>query len=198
MPKSKRLKVVLLIGIAAFLFVFVLLPVLGHAWRKRHPVTFQSVVPANQWKFFASEEGKFRVLFPGTPVTTNEISNSQGYEIIFHSNYVWADRQTQYAVNFSDNPEIVERLTPKQQFDASQKAVAESFGAIVSQNDFKLGTYPARDFEFVAGGKANFSGRIRLVLVNRRLYQIMVIFLTQNPHVDDFQNFLNSFSVQQG
>ena len=197
MPKSKRLKIFLIVGIVGFLFVFILLPMLGHAWRKRHPVNFPSVVSANQWKLFDSKEGKFRVLFPGTPETTNEISNFHDYEIVFHSTYVWADRQTQYAVNFSDNPEIVERLNPQQQFDASQKAVAEKFGGIVSQNDFKFGAYPARDFEFAVGGKGNFSGKIRLVLVDRRLYQIMVFFLTKNPHENDFKIFFDSFSAQK-
>jgi hypothetical protein len=195
MPKNKRVKIFLVFGIIGVLFIFVFLPTLGHAWRKMHPVNFPSVVPVSQWKHYSSEDGKYHVLLPGIPKSTNETINSYDVDIVLHTTYVWADRQTQYAVNFSDYPKVIERLSFQQQFDASQKGVADKFGNIVSQHDFKLGTYPARDFAFVAGGKANFSGKIRMVMVDRRLYQLMVIFLTKNPHEDDFKTFFDSFSI---
>jgi len=197
MPKPKRMKKFLQIGTVAFLFVFVLLPVLGHVWRKRHPVNFPSVVPANQWEFFASEQGKFRVLFPGSPQETNVIINMTATNMAVPLFYVWADRQTEYAVNYVDYPKALNKLSPKEQFDIVQAGVAEKIGNVVTQRNFIFEKFPARDFEFVVGGKGNASGKIRLVLVDERLYQIEVIFLAKNPHEDDFKTFFNSFSLRE-
>ena len=196
MLKLQKLKVAVLIGIALLVsFVFIGLPLIGHAWRKNHPVIYSSVVPASQWKFFASEEGRFRILFPGKPESTNEVVGNAVVEITLHTFYVWANQQTEYALNFSDNPKNVKNLSSKQIFDVGQNGVAEKLGKIAAQHDFKFGNYPARDFEFVVGGKGNFSGHIRYVLVDQRLYQIMVMFLTENLHRDDFKIFFDSFSL---
>jgi hypothetical protein len=197
MQNFRKLKFSLISGIIGFSIVFVVLPILGHAWRKKQPSFFPSVVPANQWKRFESQEGGFRVLFPGTPEITTNIFNTKTGEIPMLCFSTWADRQTQYAVNYSDSPKIVEKLNAQQQFDASQKGVTDKFGEIIVRRDFKFGDCPARDFEFVAGGKANFSGRVRLILDNQRLYQIMVIFLTKKPHQDDFKTFFDSFSISK-
>jgi hypothetical protein len=198
MPKIKKLKLAALIGIILLVcFVFIGLPLIGHAWRKNHPDTYPSVVPASQWKFFASEEGRFRILFPGKPESTNEVMGNAVEEITLHTFYVWANNQTEYAANFGDYPKNVKNLSPLQIFDISQNGVKEKIGKIVAQRDFKFGNYPARDFEFAVGGKGNFSGQIRYILVDQRLYQIMVMFLTKNPHRDDFKIFFDSFSLSK-
>jgi hypothetical protein len=73
--------------------------------------------------------------------------------------------------------------------------VADAFGKIVRQRDFEFQGFPAREFGLVGKGKANFGGQVRLILIDRRLYQIMVIFMAQNPHLADFKVFFDSFSV---
>ncbi len=195
----KKLKIVALIGIV-FLGVLAFTPLLGHEWIRSHPAVYPSVVPAGQWKRFTSDEGRFSIRFPGRPEMTNVVINvSTNYSITQPCFFVWADRQTEYAVNYADYPKAlqinIERLGPQKQFDLSQAAVAAAYGKIVSQRDIKFGDFPGREFEFVAGGKANFSGKVRLILVNHRLYQIIIIFLTRNPHPDDFKVFFSSFSI---
>jgi hypothetical protein len=193
--KSKKLKIFLMSGISFILLVFILLPILGHAWRKRHPFDFPSVVPASHWKFYASDGGGFRVLFPGVPEYTNVIVSASGVDISQPCFFVWADRQTEYTVNYGDYPKSLKKLKPEKQFDIYQSGVADAIGKIVYQKDAKFEDYPARDFEFVAGGKANYSGRVRLILVDERLFQLMIIFLTKNPHQNDFKIFFDSFAV---
>jgi len=147
----------------------------------------------SKWKSFSSAEGKFSVWFPGVPDVTNVILTVSNVDFSEPCYFVWADAQTEYAVNYGDYPKGLEKLKPEQQFDICQSGVAGKVGKIVYQKDLKFGDYPARDFEFVAGGKANYSGRIRLILTGERLYQIVVIFLTGNPHPTDGDIFLNSF-----
>jgi hypothetical protein len=196
--KSKKVRIVVLIGILfAIFFVVIFLPLLGRAWRKNHPVNYASVVPANKWKRFASDEGGFSIRFPGTPEETNVLVKVAAGEFEMPCYFVWADVQTEYAVNYVDYPRNVDKLGTEKIFDLSMASVAGAFGKIVFYRDMSFKGYPAREFEFVAGGRANFSGRVRLILVHQRLYQILVIFLTQNPHRDDFRVFFESLSLRQ-
>jgi hypothetical protein len=59
-----------------------------------------------------------------------------------------------------------------------------------------FGNYPAREYEYVAGGAANYSGRVKIIIVGQRVYQIATIFLTANPHPKDREFFFNSFQIQ--
>jgi len=197
--KSKKFKTITLFGIA-FLGILAFSYLLGHEWKRSHSVVYPSAVPTGHWKRFTSDEGRFSIQFPGKPEITNAVLDiSTNYSITQPCFFVWADRQTEYVVNYTDYPEALqknlERLGPQQQFDLSQAAVAKRFGNILNQSDTTLGDNPGREFEFVAGGKANFSGQVRLFLVHQRLYQIMVIFLTQNPHPKDFKIFFDSFAL---
>jgi hypothetical protein len=160
------------------------------------------VISASEWKKFSSMEGKFSVWFPGNPERTNITDSASGFDLSMPSYFVWANRQTEYSVNYCDYPEeVIRRLgkfTPQQQFDFSQSDVVKvGGGKIVYQKDITIEGYPARDFEFVTGGKANYSGRVRLILLNGRLYQLIVIFLTANPHPKDWDIFFNSFQFQK-
>jgi hypothetical protein len=195
MPKLKKLKLVALLGIALICFIFIFLPLLGHKWGTRHSISRTSVVALDKWERFKSEEGRFSIRFPGTPEADTNIVESKIGLIPVVSFYVWADIQTQYAVNYSDNPEPAKKLTTSQQFDAGMGGVENKLGKITSYHDFSFGTYPAREFNFTGRGKANFSGTVRLILASGRLYQIMVVFLTKDPHQDDFKVFFDSFSI---
>lgn len=190
----KKLKIVVLIG-TAFLCVLAFIPLLGHEWRISHLVARPSVIPANAWKKFSSPEGKFSIWFPGIPKTTNitiSVSNTDISEPLF---FVWFD-QTEYAVNYGDWRGKRGKLEPEQVFDLYQKGVAADVGKVVYQRDTEFENYPGREFEYVVTGKVNYSGRVRLVLVGDRLYQMVVIFLPVNPHPADQKIFFNSFRLQ--
>jgi len=192
----KAIKFFVLVLIALVLLALLLRPVIRYEIIKNHWIKFPSVIPTSEWKNFLSSEGKFSVWLPGIPETTNIIIKVSDVELSQPCFFVWADRQTEYAVNYSDLPKNLEKLKPEQKFDLSQKSVAKEFGKIVYQQNQKFRDYPGREFEFVAGGKANYSGRVRLILVNDRLYEMIVIFLTANPHTADRDTFFNSFRLQ--
>ena len=58
------------------------------------------------------------------------------------------------------------------------------------------GDHPGTEFEFAAGGKANFSMRTRLILVGNRVYAPAVLFHTGAPLPAECQPFFDSFSLQ--
>ena len=176
------------------MIVLVVIPPFTRKWYRNHSTKYAPPASMSSWKKFSSPEGKFSVWFPGAPEYTNVIVSTHLGDIQQSCFFVWVDKQNEYAVNYCDYPERL-NLTPNQQFDLSQAAVSKKFGKIVFQKDLKLGDDPGREFEFAVGGKGNFSGRVRIILAEKRLYQMMVIFLTVNPHPMDRATFFNSFKI---
>ena len=99
-------------------------------------------------------------------------------------------------MGYGDWPKNLEKLKPEQIFDIDQKGVATEVGKIVYQKNIVFANYPGREFEYVVEGKVRYSGRVRLILAGDRLYQMIVIFMTANPHSADREIFFNSFRVQ--
>jgi hypothetical protein len=197
MRKSKWIKILAAIGIV-FLIVFVVIPPFTRRWYRNHSMKYAPPVPVNSWKKFTSAEGQFSVWFPGTPeVTTQSLHNLIG-ETDAHSFTVKADVQDFYGVVYGDIPPSVDLKDPSILFDKAQAMVANQNGSgkIVSEQEIKLENFPGREFEFVAGGKANYSGRVRTFLVGRRIYVLTVVFLTANPHLENRATFFTSFKLQ--
>ena len=206
MPKSKRLKAILFLGISGFLLVFVFLPILGHTWRKRHEIWHPPVVAASGWKRFNSNEGKFSVRFPGTPETTNIMStfsqseNELPIEVRTPIFYVNPNIQNAFVVGYSDNPVFSQmaKLPDPQEFlkKCEFLAVSKAEGKVVFEQGSKFQNFPSREFEYVAGGKANYSARVKYILVGERVYSMYVVFLTTNPYPDERKIFFGSFKIQ--
>jgi tetrahydromethanopterin S-methyltransferase subunit B len=74
--------------------------------------------------------------------------------------------------------------------------VAEANGNILSEQKTTFGDYPAREFEYKAGGKANYSAKVKYVMIGQRVYSLMAVFMTGNPYPEDRTTFFNSFRLQ--
>jgi hypothetical protein len=192
----KAIKVLGLVLIAFVLLALLFRPVIRDEIIKNHWIKFPSVIPTSEWKKFSSDEGKFSVWFPGIPDLTNDVVTVSNIDLPLPCYFIW-NRQNEYAVNYTDLPKNLEKLKPEQLLDISQKAVGIEVGKIVYQKNIEFANYPGREFEYVVDGKVKYSGRVRLILVADRLYQMIVIFLTANPHTADRETFFNSFSVQK-
>lgn len=196
MRKSKWIKVIASIGIG-FLIVFVVIPPFTRRWYRNHAVKYAPSVPVNKWKKFTSDEGAFSAWFPGIPEETIKPLHTLLGDIDSHNFLVDADKQDFYGVIYEDFPPTVDLTNPSSVFDGAQdREIKNSSGKIVFQQEIKLGDFPGRELEFTAGGKANYSGRIRIFLVERRIYVQTIVFLTANPHPDDRAFFFNSFKLK--
>src|SRR6185312_5938842 len=167
--------------IALILLAILLRPVIRYEIVKNHWIKFPSVIPTSEWEKFSSPEGKFSVWFPGIPDLTNDVVTVSNIDLPLPCYFIW-NRQNEYTVNYSDLPKNLEKLKPEQIFDISQKAVGTEVGKIVYQKDIAFANYPGREFEYAVDGKIKYSGRVKLILVGDRLYQMIVIFLTADPH----------------
>jgi hypothetical protein len=191
--------IVVFAGVALVLPVFLLRPLIRHEAIKNHWITYPSIIPTKNWKRFTSDEGKFSVWFPGTPEETNLFLDAPFGKVQEHIFYVNLNPENSYAVGYCNSPKFSEfskSSESKEFLKKCQEVIAEQEGRrIVYQKEIMIKNYPARDFEYVEGGKGNYSARIRYILVGDRIYAVFVVFLTANPHKLDRATFFESFSL---
>jgi hypothetical protein len=179
---------------------------LVHKWKKatiaRDQIQNQyKFLSIENWKRFSSAEGGFSALFPGDPETTNLIVDVSTENVEEHIAYVDANVQNTFAVAYSDSSRNAIWAAGtnggyylKQIQDGT---VSQVPAKLVFQQESKYENYPAREFEYAAGGKANYSVRYKMVLVHQRLYLIYIIFRTADPHPALRAIFFNSFSLNE-
>jgi hypothetical protein len=156
-----------------------------------------SAAPVSAWKEFSSAEGKFSCQFPGDPQEQQASTQVPQGEVKTIGFTVQTDIKTVYAVGYSEYPSTIKLLAGSEAFDKTEAAVVDkASGKVIFQQDLMFGNYPAREYEYVAGGAANYSGRVKIIIIGQRVYQIATIFLTANPHPKDREFFFNSLQIQ--
>jgi hypothetical protein len=190
-----------LTGIVLFVYAFSFRLLISYETLKNHWVKYPSIIPTQNWKYFSSKDGQFSALFPEVPVSTNVSEWISEENMEMHLFYAEADVDDWFGVGFVDNPMFAktEIVQNSQQFleKAQMITVSNETGRLVFQKELRSDGFPAREFEYVAGGKANYSVHFKLILVGSRMYEIYVIYLTANPLAEDQEIFLNSFHLQE-
>jgi len=161
-------------------------------------IQFQTL-PAEMWKRFSSHEGKFSIMFPGIPVTTNlpvNVSTGTNAGHLFYVNYTPVNS---FAIEYEDSAKFMGPDVKKSPQEFLQKtenlSIPEGPAKIVFEQESTFDGYPAREFEYAVGGKGNYSVRYKMILAGGRFYVLYVIFLTANPHPADRAIFFNSLSL---
>jgi hypothetical protein len=146
------------------------------------------------WKEFASTAGGFKVLIPGTPKQYTLDAESDFGKGVLHMNTVQAGK-TMYGANYCDFPAGIRMVPLKKVYDSSRDgAVANLEGKLASEKDIKLGEHPGREIRIdLAGGKQLF--RVRVYLVNQRLYQVVVMGTKEAATSKEADKFLDSFKL---
>ena len=136
-------------------------------------------------------------MFPGIPQYTNLTKTFQKVEVQTKEVYVNADIQNSYFVSTMDWS-VLGKLSPQEIFDKGEANTAEACkGQTLFRQAMEIQGRPGCEYEYVAGGKANYSVRIRYVLDGARMYMLGVVFLTVNPHAEDRHIFFDSFHFLQ-
>ena len=200
MQKTKLTKILASIGVILF-FVLVVIPPFTRKWYWNHMSQYAPPVPMSKWEKFSSTEGKFSAWFPGAPIEktqliTNAITTSEE-----HLFYVNPDIQDGYVITYCDSEIFDEASKSGKAHELLEKSasivVSKAKGTILSEQTAKFENYPAREFEYKAGGKANYSAKVKYILVGKRVYSLTAVFLTGNPYSEDRANFFNHFQLQE-
>jgi len=199
MRKSKWIKILASIGII-FLIVFVVIPPFTRKWYKNHSVIYAPPALVSNWKKFTSDEGKFSVWFPGTPVQTNQFVTNAIVTAEEHLFYVNPDIQDSYAVVYYDNEKFDDAIkngkAQKVLKTSESLLVNEVEGKVLFEHETTFENFPSREFGYKAGGKANYSLRVKYIMVGRRVYSVIAVFHAGNPYPEDRETFFNSFHLQ--
>jgi hypothetical protein len=147
-----------------------------------------------EWKEFASKEGRFTVLMPGTPKQNKADTESDFGKGVLYMNVMQIGK-VMYGANYCDYPAEVKKASIKKIYDASRDgAVANMKGKLDSEKDIKLGEYPGREIRIeVAEGKYLF--RARVYLVEQRLYQVVILGTPEDATSKEADKFLDSFKL---
>jgi hypothetical protein len=151
------------------------------------------------WKVFSSSEGRFTIMFPGTPTEKNNSSNITGGRV---ANHEFTLKTTAfYGISYTDFPVDVEQEAAirKQILDAVRDIVAaQTKGKVLSEEDISLDGHPSRRIKlaFANGGIM----RVIACAVGKRMYQVFVItpreaLAPDGGKFDEMRTnkFLNSF-----
>jgi hypothetical protein len=146
----------------------------------------------NKWQVFESKEGRFKASFPGTPDTKRGRFRTEMGDV-YSARHTVNDALATYDVRYNDYPASTSaKLTPEKMLDALRDGlVAESRGELVWDKPYRLGKYAGRDQEIKGGDGTRY--RVRLLLVERRLYQLTA--MAQPPAGLDEDRFFGSFQL---
>src|ERR1700722_3977663 len=131
--------------------------------------------PLYGWLKYASPDHQFTVIFPALPEEKQKSQESPQGEIQVHIYASEDNAHNGYSVAGYDFPAIQD---PKMLLAKIEEGMIKGQDATVdSYKPIQVGDYSGTEFIFTAGGKANFSGRCKLILVGQRAYALSVLYL---------------------
>jgi hypothetical protein len=151
----------------------------------------------NGWVKHAPADGRYSIAMPAKPTETKRKITRKNDEIDTVIAIAEGKHDSSFVVSYTDFPD--KELKPEsieQRLDQGVKAAVENArGNLKSDKPIKLDGHPGRDIVIEKDGEV--IARMRLFLVERRLYQLMVlgtdrIFAAKEKDVD---TFFNSFRL---
>jgi hypothetical protein len=159
------------------------------------------------WTEFSSTEGKYRILFPGTPfqwaIPLEMLSTPSTF---YGTAYASSGQYTVMYLDYAETPAPTDRAAMKSFLDdlrEGQKDRQEQTGGkltVMSETDITLDGYPGRFMVADINGIAIF--RVKTIVVKNRVYCITVLMPRDNPKASDTKvyerlamKFINSFNL---
>jgi len=144
------------------------------------------------WQEYVNPEGRFRVLFPGTP--DRELVHAQGRSKgrVLATTFTVETPDVSYAVAYEDldaKVKTAEQLVEQHRGEAA----AGKAGKLVSDRDVTVGTHRGKELviQLAGGGTAH----IRYVAAGERLYKLTVLGRKQTPDPAAVAKFFDSFQL---
>jgi hypothetical protein len=161
--------------------------------------TAASVAPAPPgWKVFAPSDGRFSVLMPGLPVSEQQtFATKSGNMVLYLFNLDRGRMNERFSVQYTDYPEQFLKEARSADTVLTKASTVDAFnigGTVVSEKSFPLGRYPGRELQVE---NAELAMRIRLYLVDQRLYKVVATWPRSRSFSEDDERFLASFRLMQ-
>jgi hypothetical protein len=176
----------------------------GHAGRKELTMRKQCCLSAAllvllaagckqpSWEQFTNQEGKFTVLMPGKP----KYETRDKDQLKVH-NFVVEGRDYAYLVSYTDLPRGGVDNLEAVYAEGVKGVAATQGGKILSQSDFTIDGHTGKSYEIeVTKPKAGFAAG-RMVVIDGRLYQLLVMGSKIRATDADVNKFFDSFKVNK-
>jgi hypothetical protein len=154
---------------------------------KKHSETPSS--ETYNWSTFASQDGNFSALFPGTP---KEESQNEIF-LTLHS-FTFEVKNGAYIVSYGDFPEKLHVSPTDKFFDGSRNGALGKDGKLLQEKSMTIEGFPGREIQFEKKGGEAFVVD-RYFLAANRMYQVMVVVPKQDQSSTNISYFLDSFSL---
>ncbi|MBE2246414.1 MAG: hypothetical protein IAE67_04100 [Candidatus Competibacteraceae bacterium] len=143
---------------------------------------------------FTTEEGNFKIAFPGEPTISNEKVPTEVGDIDMHMYMYEKGYDEAYMVAFSDYPkELVDAGDKGEMLQGSKEGVVSNISAkLEDEKKIEIDGHPGLFFK--AKGP-QFATVYKLFMVNNRLYQVGILRASDYPSDADTKSFLDSFEL---
>lgn len=145
-------------------------------------------------ELFTSEDGSFKIYFPGKPTLTKEPVDTELGKIQMYT-YMYEESVSKvYMVAYSDYPKAaIESGDTDVMLDGAKNGFLKNLNLrIDEEKDITLGDYEGIYFKAQGGG---YYTVMKDYLIENRLYQIGILTDKSYPSQTDIDAFLNSFEL---
>jgi hypothetical protein len=151
-----------------------------------------------QWKPYNSTIGKFKILFPGDPMHTEEKEPSSATQVGYTTNsYFYETDEIAYYVDVVEYNNDIDASNPKINLENSLNGmVNSSAGNKLVSSEFSTykNQYTQLEYKIVnPNQKIVFQGRN--IWVGKTMYMIMVTYIDDQNFQTEYNKFVNSFEL---
>jgi len=151
------------------------------------------------WKRHTSENGRFSILFPGTPKEQKQQTDSPLGKLNVYSLMVEPNAKLAYLVSWNDYPAVIKDDDPQDVLARVRDGNNQFLkGKLIADKKLSIGKekHPAREieFEFPFMGDT-FIYRANVMLVDNRLYQVVMIGSKEVTHSDAADDYFRSLKL---
>ncbi len=160
-----------------------------------------------EWVAFDSKEGGFKILFPRQPVVSDqEVATDHGsipLKMFMHDASKFKDDNELYSISYIDevdseiNSDMPDESADQMLHASLAGAEKNISGQMVSENVISLKGYRGREGK-INVPEGSYVMRIRVYLVNRRLYLLQIAYKSSKENNASIDKFLSSFDVSAG
>jgi len=148
------------------------------------------------WTKFAPSGGRFSVHMPGLPTSEEQSFRTKGGDMVLHLfNLDRGAANGRFSVQYTDYSEQFLKEAKSADAVLKKAGTVDAFnigGTVVNETDLPFGRYPGRELQVE---NAELAMRIRLYLVDRRLYKVTATWPKSRVFSVDDERFLNSFRL---
>jgi len=145
------------------------------------------IVATASWKQFSPDDNSFSILMPDTSIS-KQTEKGSNYVSTF---YTASTDKDAFLVGSADFTEDISGVNSEAIFDAFSQSFIGNDGQILNQTNISLGKYSGKEIDFK---KSNITGKMRLFLVDQRLY--CILFATPQPAANaQSDEYFDSFQL---